>query len=67
MNPRDPFGAGVAGDGYGFIFVTRESLEKCLGALAGPSQPENDWRGVIRRPATKEAIQAVTALGQKLT
>jgi hypothetical protein len=41
MNPRDPFGAGVAGDGYCWIFVTRESLEKCLSALAGSSQPES--------------------------
>jgi hypothetical protein len=34
MNPRDPFGVGVAGDGYCWIFVTRESLRQCLAALA---------------------------------
>jgi hypothetical protein len=41
MNPRHPFDCGVAGDGYCWIFVTRESLEKCLSALAGSSQPES--------------------------
>ena len=33
MNPRDPFGAGVAGDGYCWIFVTRESLQGCLASM----------------------------------
>jgi hypothetical protein len=41
MNPRHPYGAGVAGDGYCWIFVTREILENCLSALAGSSRRES--------------------------
>jgi hypothetical protein len=34
MNPQKPFDIGIAGDGYCWIFVTRESLRQCLVALA---------------------------------
>ncbi|WP_426531773.1 hypothetical protein [Bradyrhizobium sp. McL0615] len=34
MHPNKPFGIGVAGDGYCWIFVTRESLRHCVAALA---------------------------------
>jgi hypothetical protein len=30
MNPKKPFDIGIAGDGYCWIFVTRESLATCL-------------------------------------
>ena len=33
MNPRDPFGIGVAGDDYQYIFVSRESLDRYLADL----------------------------------
>jgi hypothetical protein len=45
MNPRDPFAVGVAGDGYCWIFVTRESLQDCLAFVrGGPSEIPADAR-----------------------
>lgn len=33
INPQDPFGNGFAGQGYCWIFVTRESLERLIAGL----------------------------------
>jgi hypothetical protein len=41
MNPAKPFDGGIAGDGYCWIFVSRESLEICLRALTGSSRRES--------------------------
>jgi hypothetical protein len=37
MNPRDPFGAGVAGDSYQYVFVSRPTLDRYLAALRNSS------------------------------
>jgi hypothetical protein len=34
MSPRDPFSPGFAGDGFGWIYIERESLLSCLAAPA---------------------------------
>jgi hypothetical protein len=34
MSPRDPFGAGFAGDGFCWIYIERDSLLSCLAAPA---------------------------------
>jgi hypothetical protein len=40
LNPDDPYSLGIAGDGFQWIFVTRESLMSCApGAIAGEGQP----------------------------
>ncbi len=37
INPANPFSAGVAGDNYGYIFVTDESLKRLLKELTRPN------------------------------
>jgi hypothetical protein len=50
MSPRDPFGPGFAGEGFGWIYVERESLFSCLkapaSATAGTDARESDEREV---------------------
>jgi hypothetical protein len=38
LNPADPFGTASTGDGYWWIFVTRQSLEMQLSALSQPAR-----------------------------
>jgi hypothetical protein len=60
MNPRDPFGYGVAGDGFCWIFVTRESLEKCVSALAGLSRAAS-----VEAPREPESTSPEAAVPKK--
>jgi hypothetical protein len=67
LNPRDPFSLGIAGDGYGWIFLTRASLDAYLtggepAAVAG-SDDDLYWRLQDEEPkgAPKQA-QAWRAL-----
>jgi hypothetical protein len=43
LSPNDPFGPGFAGEGFGWIYVERESLQSCLAApaSAGTAAPES--------------------------
>jgi hypothetical protein len=42
LNPADPFGAASTGDGYWWIFVTLQSLEIQLSALAHPARQSSN-------------------------
>jgi hypothetical protein len=53
MNPKKPFDIGIAGDGYCWIFVTRESLRQCLAALA--PQPGSAADGLEPESTSKAA------------
>lgn len=39
MNPLNPFGIGVGGDAYQFIFVSRQSLDNMLAGCRAPRPP----------------------------
>ena len=52
MSRREPFGNGVWGDCFEYIFVTRESLDRCIAALTAPRQIESAPAG----PAPPEAM-----------
>ena len=44
INPSDPFGSGIGGVNYSYIFLGRLSLDKLIGSLSGPSiDPSAAW------------------------
>jgi hypothetical protein len=51
LNPDDPYGLGFAGDGYQWIFVTRESLMSCAGGVS--SDDEQHPKSVATTPASE--------------
>ncbi|RWQ27534.1 hypothetical protein [Mesorhizobium sp.] len=55
MNPRDPFGSGVAGDGFRLIFITRDSLDAFK---SGPVSDEENQAPTMGGPKSK-AFEAV--------
>jgi hypothetical protein len=65
MNPQDPFSNGFAGDKFQWIFVTRESLEKCLSALAGSSQSESAETAALEPESTPPEVATPKPRGRK--
>jgi len=55
LNPDDPYGLGIAGDRYQWIFVTRESLMSCApGAFA---EDEQASKSVVTAPAVTVSLE----------
>jgi hypothetical protein len=55
MSPSDPFGLGLAGPGFQYIFVSRESLDKFLSKLAPPA-PKTETPAL--RPTQRKKFKA---------
>lgn len=65
MNPQEPFSNGFAGNNFQWIFVTRESLEKCLSALAESSRPESAEAAALEPESTPPAVATPKPRGRK--
>ncbi|RWO12046.1 MAG: hypothetical protein EOS07_05410 [Mesorhizobium sp.] len=58
MDPRDPFGSGVAGDGFRLIFITRDSLDAFKGGPV-PDEGKQATMGGPRSEAFKAKVKAI--------
>jgi hypothetical protein len=54
MKPSDPFSNGLAGVGFQYILVSRESLDKFLAKLVAPPPPSKTDKLVRAAPQTKK-------------
>lgn len=54
IDPRNPFSGGVAGDGYQYIFITRESLDAFKSARQKPARAEPPRE--IAAPPTRDEV-----------
>lgn len=67
LNPLFPFGIGVKGDDFCWIFVTRESLESLIARLKNRPQvdPANDRQIDVQIPNDVECYELVSLPGKK--
>jgi hypothetical protein len=65
IDPNRPFDLGIAGEGYGFIFLIRANLEGYLaGGASVPHDPDNYWPIPKQEPAGPKRVAAWRCLKQ---